>query len=166
MINHLFYLHILVSCFWRMNHLFKIQLSILFSHPQIHIWTHPFPLPQTTPQYHRTHKESFVREVGFEARGRAGLKAGALFRVSEPVRRSIKSGVGKSKMEKFSLGRTVEPQCEDLQKVWSAEGRVETFFQTRWNGSYWRRETKTRVNLKKKKKSKLRHNLIKILWWL
>lgn len=106
MINHLFYLHILVSCFWRMNHLFKIQLSILFSHPQIHIWTHPFPLPQTTPQYHRTHKESFVREVGFEARGRAGLKAGALFRVSEPVRRSIKSGVGKSKMEKFSLGRT------------------------------------------------------------
>lgn len=104
MINHLFYLHILVSWFWRMNHLFKIQLCILLFHPQIHMWTHPFPLPQTTPQHHWTHKESFAREVGFEARGGAGLKASALFWVSEPVRRSIKSGVGKSNTEKFSLG--------------------------------------------------------------
>lgn len=32
------------------------------------------------------------------------MKASALFWVSEPVRRSIKSGVGKSNTEKFSLG--------------------------------------------------------------
>lgn len=136
MINYLFYLHILVSWFWRMNHLFKIQLSILLFHPQIHMRTHPFPLPQTTPQHHWTHEESFAREVGFEARGGAGLKASALFWDSEPVRRSIKSGVGKSNTEKFSLGGGQrEPEREDLQKVWSAEGGVETFFQTRWNGS-------------------------------
>lgn len=168
MISHLFYLHILVSWFWRMNQLFRIQLSILFSHPHIHMWTHPLPLPQTTPLYHRTHKESFVREVGFEARRGAVLKVSALFQVSELVGRSLKSGVGQSNVEKFSLGKTEGAWAGDSSEGLECRGRTETFFQTRLNGSYQRRETRTRINLQKKKKetSKLRHNLIKILRWL
>lgn len=155
MISHLFYLHILVSWFWRMNQLFRIQLSTLFSHPHIHMWAHPLPLPQTTPQYQRTHKENFVREVGFEARRGAGLKASALFQVSEPVRRSLKSGVGRSNVEKFGLGRMEGAWAGGSSEGLECRGRVETFFQTRLSGSYQRRESRTRINLQKKKKKKL-----------
>lgn len=62
----------------------------------IHEYIH-YPLPQATPRYHKTHKESFVKEVGFIARGGADLKERALFQVSEPVWRKYKIRSGKIK---------------------------------------------------------------------
>lgn len=132
------------------------------------MWTHPFPLPQTTPQHHWTHKESFAREVGFEARGGAGLKASALFWVSEPVRRSIKSGVGKSNTEKFSLGGNRGSPSVRIFRRCGAQ-RVEWRHFSKQDEMAAAKEERQRpesILKKKKKKSKLRHNLIKILRWL
>lgn len=56
-----------------------------------------FPLPQATPQGHKTHKESFVKDMGLEARAGVGLNGRASFQVSEPVSKKCKIGSGKIK---------------------------------------------------------------------
>ena len=62
-----------------------------------------YALPQSLLQYHRTHKESFVQGVGFEAGGGAGLKGRAFFPVPAPAWRKCGTGLGKSNSQEFSL---------------------------------------------------------------
>lgn len=115
----------------------------------VHEYLH-YALPQSLLQDHRTHKESFVREVGFEARGGAGLKGRAFFQVSVPAWRKGEIGVGKSNTQKFSLGRTEGAlrTRSSGETEWRGRSR-DIYFKPELNNSYKRRETKMRIDLQK-----------------
>lgn len=114
----------------------------------IHEYLH-YALPQSLLQYHRTHKESFVQEVGFEARGGAGLKGRAFFQVPVPACRKCDI-VGKSNTQKFSFRRTEGALRARSSGKTEGRGRSRDFFlKPELNNSYKRKQTKKRIDLQK-----------------
>lgn len=148
--DHLLSFHVLMSWGWLMS-LF-VQNPIIHSifspsttYVNTFITHFPRPLPNTTNHIKRALWKGWDLKQG---EGQT-WKGGHYSRSQNECGGSVKSGVGKSNIKKFSLERTERALRARVFRRTEWRGGVEASFKPGLNDSHKRRETKTRINLQK-----------------